>query len=369
MIDALLDGQQACLFAYGQTGSGKTFSLLGAEGGKNPHKLNGIVPQIVSELFRRFSSLENQGIKHYIWASFVEVYNERIRDLCDEPDKYGNQPYLGIRETKDGPVFISSGARPIGEATVPVHSSRALLQVIEGALAKRVNSANDYHDHSSRSHAMLTLKLEKRVGTTSQTNSLLLVDLAGSESYNSVMPHAKINVSLLALGRVLKSLAKGQSHKPYRDSVLTRLLQPILEKGGSMCMLACIHPGAAYAGETNAVLDYAKTTATIVQTVVRAEVTDTRTEEEKKADEEKTDNAGDDPYAAHIILPPRSLSLLAPIPPHFHLTLIPSHRRRPHPTSIPPHLDPAEGSPIPPRSHRQRHSPPLSIPSLGAVTP
>lgn len=171
MIDALLDGQQACLFAYGQTGSGKTFSLLGAEGGKNPHKLNGIVPQIVGELFRRFSSLENQGIKHFIGASFVEVHNERIRDLCDEPDKHGNQPYLGIRETKDGPVFISSGARPVGETTVPVHSSRALLKVIEEALAKRMVNANDYHEHSSRSHALLTLKLEKRMGTTSQTKS------------------------------------------------------------------------------------------------------------------------------------------------------------------------------------------------------
>ena len=54
-----------------------------------------------------------------------------------------------------------------------------------------------------------------------------------------VRPHAKINVSLLALGRVLTALAHNHSHVPYRDSVLTRLLQPVLEKGGSMCMLAC----------------------------------------------------------------------------------------------------------------------------------
>ena len=40
IIEAALDGQQCCLFAYGQTGAGKTFSLLGAEGGKNPHKLD-----------------------------------------------------------------------------------------------------------------------------------------------------------------------------------------------------------------------------------------------------------------------------------------------------------------------------------------
>ena len=52
--------------------------------------------------------------------------------------------------------------------------------------------------------------------------------------------------------------------------MLTRLLQPVLEKGGTMCMLACVHPGAAYAGETNAVLDYAKTTSSIVRKVPAA---------------------------------------------------------------------------------------------------
>ena len=169
------------------------------------------------------------------------------------------------------------------------------------------------HLHRS-SHALLTLKLEKSVGSTVQTNSLLLVDLAGSESYNSVRPHAKINVSLLALGRVLKALAGGSSHKPYRDSVLTRLLQPILEKGGSMCMLACLNPGPEYAGETNAVLDYAKTTASIVRTVVRAEVKDLLSDAEHQGG-----NAGGMPRAGlngrlavtlPVTLPPTTLPAL-----------------------------------------------------------
>ena len=63
------------------------------------------------------------------------------------------------------------------------------------------------------------------MGGTSQKTSILLVDLAGSETYHYTQPHAKINVSLLALGRVLTALAKGHSHVPYRDSVLTQLLQ------------------------------------------------------------------------------------------------------------------------------------------------
>ena len=46
LLDAVLSGQSACLMAYGQTGSGKTFSMLGDEGGKNPSKLDGVIPQV-----------------------------------------------------------------------------------------------------------------------------------------------------------------------------------------------------------------------------------------------------------------------------------------------------------------------------------
>jgi hypothetical protein len=55
MVEWALRGRDSLLFAYGQTGAGKTFSMYGAEGGKNPSKLDGVVPATVSELFRRTS--------------------------------------------------------------------------------------------------------------------------------------------------------------------------------------------------------------------------------------------------------------------------------------------------------------------------
>lgn len=253
LIDAMLEGQHACLFAYGQTGSGKTFSLLGAEGGKNPHKLNGVVPLVVAELFRRFASLEVQGVKCKLSASFIEVSNERVRDLADDLGLDGQPPILGMRQTPSGPVFINKRTKKVGARSVKIESSRALLEMVESALKKRVTDANQYHEHSSRSHALLTLALEKRTGTTSQLTTIIMVDLAGSETYWHRVPHQQINVSLLALGRVLTALAKKQAYVPYRDSVLTRLLQGVLEGGGWTCMLACVHPGTDFAGETQAV--------------------------------------------------------------------------------------------------------------------
>ena len=82
LLEAVLGGQDSCRFAYGQTGSGKTFSMLGAEGGRCPAKLDGVVPQLVGELFRRFSRQTTQGEREYqINVSYVEIYSHRVYDL------------------------------------------------------------------------------------------------------------------------------------------------------------------------------------------------------------------------------------------------------------------------------------------------
>lgn len=61
IVEATLKGQRTCLFAYGQSGAGKTFSMYGAEGGKIPSKLDGIVPSVCAEIFRRKQDVEKRG--------------------------------------------------------------------------------------------------------------------------------------------------------------------------------------------------------------------------------------------------------------------------------------------------------------------
>lgn len=129
MLEAALQGQRACLFAYGQTGSGKTFSLLGAEGGKNPHKLDGIVPQMASELFRRFAQLESQGIKYNMWASFIEVHNEKARDLIFEGDPEYEQPVL----------YVPTPAEKVGACRVP------RVRLPHFARSSQLNPLTPYH--------------------------------------------------------------------------------------------------------------------------------------------------------------------------------------------------------------------------------
>lgn len=101
-LDALFEGQNTCILAYGQTGSGKTFSMFGADGGRNPAKLDGLVPQLVSDIFRRVSRLERQGETEYrLGVTFHEIIRGQVLDLLTTDD-YGRPAPLEVRSTPTG---------------------------------------------------------------------------------------------------------------------------------------------------------------------------------------------------------------------------------------------------------------------------
>ena len=128
--------------------------------------------------------------------------------------------------------------------------------------------------HSSRSHAILILYVEKRVREVdSQGNStgfkcylsrVNLVDLAGSEDVNRsnaagarFKEAVHINSGLLQLHRVLDALCRGEAHVPYRDSALTRVLQDSLGGTSRTVLLAHVSPLDRDAGETASTLRFA----------------------------------------------------------------------------------------------------------------
>ena len=257
MIESALRGRDSLLFAYGQTGAGKTFSMYGAEGGKNPSKLDGVVPATVSELFRRTMALEkdsNGNIKFSLGATLVEIQGKNIFDLLAPSDKEGNQPMVGIL-----------GCNLIGNKVERIYSSRALTHTIERGMATRATAPNVMHEHSSRSHCFLQLILERRLwrrrpakgerqarelddACAKSISNFYMIDLAGSEafSYDTETPLRGINAGLVALGRVLMAMSDKAAHVPYRDSVVTQLLSGVLggEKPCLTEMLCCISPGS-----------------------------------------------------------------------------------------------------------------------------
>lgn len=94
--------------------------------------------------------------------------------------------------------------------------------------------------------------------------TLNLVDLAGSESVKHTgaigqraKEGGKINQSLLSLSRVIHALSQPGVHVNFRDSKLTRLLQPSLSGDAKMSIVCCITPASHYLEETRSTLQFA----------------------------------------------------------------------------------------------------------------
>ena len=91
------------------------------------------------------------------------------------------------------------------------------------------------------------------------------MDLAGSERVGDtgaegvrLKEAGQINKSLLTLGNVIKKLSDGASgHIPYRDSELTKLLQPSLGGNGKTSMICAVTPSSTHVDETRSTLMFA----------------------------------------------------------------------------------------------------------------
>lgn len=80
VVDSVLNGYNGTILAYGQTSSGKTHTMLG-EDIENIEQ-RGIIPRMVSGFFEQIAS-QPEDIEFAMKVSFVEIYNEKIRDLLD----------------------------------------------------------------------------------------------------------------------------------------------------------------------------------------------------------------------------------------------------------------------------------------------
>jgi kinesin family protein 18/19 len=96
LLDSVIQGYNACVFAYGTTGSGKTFTMCGYSDspGINYYIIRGIFEKIQNELDKRFE----------IKASYVEIYNEVIRDLLVANSK---ETFLDLRDDPEKGVCIA----------------------------------------------------------------------------------------------------------------------------------------------------------------------------------------------------------------------------------------------------------------------
>lgn len=262
LLDNAFQGYNNCIFAYGQTGSGKSYSMMGYG------KEYGVIPRICQSMFERISSLQQDShLTCTVEVSYLEIYNERVRDLLN-PSNKGN---LKVREHPSTGPYVEDLAKLV------VRSFGEIENLMDEGNKARTVAATNMNETSSRSHAVFTLTLtQKRHDSetsmdTEKVAKISLVDLAGSERANStgatgarLKEGAEINRSLSTLGRVIAALADSSSGKkknhsmiPYRDSVLTWLLKDSLGGNSMTAMIAAISPADINFEETLSTLRYA----------------------------------------------------------------------------------------------------------------
>jgi len=259
VIEGTLEGFNSTIFAYGQTGCGKSFTMQGPD--TTADDLRGVIPNSFGHIFQFVKA--SKDIEFLIRCSYLELYNEEIRDLLS-PNQKGNNAKCELKEDPNKGVYVK------GLTDVVVESADDLSKMLDKGLTARTTASTNMNSESSRSHSIFTIVVEMSTKDEATGKEMLrsgklnLVDLAGSERQKktgaggaTLKEGIKINMSLSALGNVISALSEGGRHIPYRDSKLTRLLQDSLGGNTKTMMIAAISPADYNFEETMSTLRYA----------------------------------------------------------------------------------------------------------------
>jgi hypothetical protein len=187
IVTSVVDGLNGTIFAYGQTSSGKTYTMQGSgnlEQGSEGE--GGVVHMAAKDIFMQIAKQSDRMF--LVRVSFLEIYNEEVRDLLAESNHT-----LQIREDPRRGVFVHSVEEIVTDF-------ETLLPILIRGDKSRTFAATGMNERSSRSHTILRITIESRekealdnVTGDSENHSpandgavristLNLVDLAGSES-------------------------------------------------------------------------------------------------------------------------------------------------------------------------------------------
>ncbi|XP_044106290.1 kinesin-like protein KIF19 [Neovison vison] len=253
LIDGVISGYNATVFAYGPTGCGKTYTMLGTD-----HE-PGIYVRTLNDLFRAIEETSND-MEYEVSMSYLEIYNEMIRDLLNPA-----LGYLELREDSKGVIQVA------GITEVSTINAKEIMQLLMKGNRQRTQEPTAANRTSSRSHAVLQVAVRQRSRVKNilqevRQGRLFMIDLAGSERASQTQNRgqrmkegAHINRSLLALGNCINALSDKSSNKyiNYRDSKLTRLLKDSLGGNSRTVMIAHISPASSAFEESRNTLTYA----------------------------------------------------------------------------------------------------------------
>ncbi|CAE7253824.1 KIN14N [Symbiodinium sp. CCMP2456] len=261
LVQSALDGFKVSIFAYGQTGSGKTYTM---QGSSEPGAL-GLIPRSVQQILKASEAMRASGWAWTLKVSFLEVYNEVLRDLLGSD---GSQLVHVIKHDDAWGTCVTN------LTLMEVSHMEQISKLMETAARARSVGATEMNASSSRSHSIFALYLHgiNREQHSELHGALHLVDLAGSERLDKsgstgdrLKETQNINRSLSSLADVFLAKAEGRSHIPFRNSKLIHdsnksvtfqdfamvmFWQSFSPSQGKTLMLVTVSPEADHSHET-----------------------------------------------------------------------------------------------------------------------
>ncbi|KAJ4383356.1 hypothetical protein N0V86_001403 [Didymella sp. IMI 355093] len=259
-VKHLFNGFDLSIFAHGCTGTGKTHTM---RGGKSLAD-RGVIPRLLSAIYRRCKKIEKDSAGATdveVALEYFEIYCDRVYDLFEPPEKR-TPSGLPIRDNHGKTVVV-------GLTEKPCTTLKEFEQLYDQANMNRSTSATKLNAHSSRSHAVLCVKITQTTETTVRVSRASCIDLAGSEdnrrtenNKERLVESSAINKSLFVLAQCVEAMNKKQNRIPYRESKMTRILGLGQNKGLTV-MILNLAPTRAYHLDTISSLNFASRTKKI----------------------------------------------------------------------------------------------------------
>lgn len=243
-LKSLFLGLDVTIFAYGVTGTGKTHTMRG--GLKLADR--GVIPRLLSGVFRRAKKItkdSNGETTVAVALSYYEIYNDKVFDLL-EPVEKRTPSGLPLRAEANGRTVVA------GLSERPCHDLKDFEKLYIEANTNRVTAATKLNAHSSRSHAILRVKVTQTTGDMIRESTASAIDLAGSEDNRRtendkerLVESAAINKSLFVLSQCIDAIARGERRIPFRESKMTRILS-LGQNNGITIMILNLAPLRSY---------------------------------------------------------------------------------------------------------------------------
>ncbi|KAK2628839.1 hypothetical protein QTJ16_001942 [Diplocarpon rosae] len=242
-LKSLFQGLDVMVFAYGVTGTGKTHTMRG--GMKLSER--GIIPRLLSGIYRRGRKVTKDSggeTSVAVTLSYYEIYNDKVYDLFEAPEKR-SLAGLPLRE-KEGKTFV------VGLSEHACEDLKDFERLYIEANNNRSTAGTKLNAQSSRSHAILMVKVTQTTGDETLISTASAIDLAGSEdnrrtdnNKERLVESASINKSLFVLSSCIDAIGRGDKRIPFRESKMTRILS-LGQNNGITIMILNLAPLRSY---------------------------------------------------------------------------------------------------------------------------